>query len=69
MPVRSAQPIEVVARVQAALAGLSEAKSGRGVGVKRIGAFDKALGVLAEGEDIARKMEEGNKVSRRSRFG
>ncbi len=68
VPVRSAQLVEVVAKVQAALAGLSEAHSGKGIGAKRMGAFDKALGVLAEGEDIAREIKDGNKVRERSRL-
>lgn len=63
VPVRSAQLVEVVAKVQAALAGLSESKSGKGIGAKRMGAFDKALGVLAEGEEVAREIRDSNKVS------
>jgi signal recognition particle subunit SRP68 len=64
VPVRSAQLVEVVGKVQAALAGLSEAKSGKGIGAKRMGAFDKALAVLAEGEEVAREIKDANKVSK-----
>lgn len=63
VPVRSAQLVEVVAKVQAALGGLTEAKSGKGIGAKRMGAFDKALAVLAEGEEVAREIKDSNKVS------
>lgn len=62
VPVRSAQLVEVVAKVQTALAGLSESKSGKGIGAKRMGAFDKALAVLAEGEQLAREIKDANRV-------
>ncbi len=55
--------LKVVSKMQAALVGVGKALSGNGDGVKRISVFDKALAMLAEGEDVAREIGKGNKES------